>query len=277
MRPAPGRAAQTGLAILFMALSLRLVPIGVWLLAPQGLPWLPAEWVEAALVLGLSLIFLAGWPTPLHELGLRLDQRWARQFGLGALGGVGLIGTMALVLVLTGDCTFGLDPTATVSRFLTGTWLYLAVAANEELLFRGYGFQQLATGATSWVAQVVFAALFAAVHLANPGITGETRVWAMADIGIAGLLLGQAYLRTRSLALPMGLHFGWNWAQGTLLGIPVSGTAPEGLLTATLRPGPVWRTGGAFGLEATLACALVAGAAYLVLVLLPRRPSEEAP
>ena len=51
-----------------------------------------------------------------------------------------------------------------------------------------------------------------------PGMDGATKAWATLNIGLAAILLGFCYLRTRSLALPIGLHLGWNWAQGSLLG-----------------------------------------------------------
>jgi hypothetical protein len=64
-------------------------------------------------------------------------------------------------------------------------------------------------------------------------------------------LFGLAYLRTRSLALPLGLHFAANVVQGPFLGFGVSGADAPGLLTPTLHA-PTWLTGGAFGLEASV-------------------------
>jgi membrane protease YdiL (CAAX protease family) len=81
-------------------------------------------------------------------------------------------------------------------------------------------------------------------------------------IGLSAILFGFCYLRTRSLALPIGLHLGWNWAQGSLLGFGVSGTTDtKGLWTPVFHGRPEWLTGGAFGLEASLPCAFVCGVA----------------
>jgi hypothetical protein len=83
---------------------------------------------------------------------------------------------------------------------------------------------------------------------------------------LAAILLGLCYLRTRSLALPIGLHLGWNWAQGSLLGFGVSGTTEvQGLWRPVFHGRPEWLTGGAFGLEASLPCALVCGLAIFLL------------
>jgi len=126
--------------------------------------------------------------------------------------------------------------------------------------------QRLLEGAGPWTAQGAFAALFALLHWGNPGMHGSTRAWATLTIGLSAILLGLCYLRTRSLALPIGLHLGWNWAQGSLLGFGVSGTTDtRGLWTPVFRDRPEWLTGGAFGLEASLPCALVCGLAIWVV------------
>jgi hypothetical protein len=65
-----------------------------------------------------------------------------------------------------------------------------------------------------------------------------------------------AYWRTRSLWFPFGLHWGWNWAMGALLGSPISGIttlAPNPLLRFSSN-GPEWIGGGAYGVEGGVAC-----------------------
>jgi hypothetical protein len=76
----------------------------------------------------------------------------------------------------------------------------------------------------------------------------------MGAIGIAltaGILLAGAYVVSRRLWLPIGLHFGWNFALGGIFGLAVSGNRVEGWLQCRLE-GPEWLTGGIFGLEASL-------------------------
>ena len=125
-------------------------------------------------------------------------------------------------------------------------------------LFRGYPFQQLVKALGPGHAQWIFGILFTLVHWGNPGLAGPARPWATLNILLAALLLGLCYLRTRSLAMPMGLHFGWNWAQGSLLGFPVSGlNFAQGPWKPVSQNGPHWLTGWAFGLEASALCTLV--------------------
>jgi membrane protease YdiL (CAAX protease family) len=149
---------------------------------------------------------------------------------------------------------------------LAAAWPLLGVAFHEELFARGYPFQRLVESAGPWVGQLLMATLFALVHWGNPGMHGTAKAWATLNIGLAGLLLGFCYLRTRSLALPIGLHLGWNWTQGSLLGFGVSGTTGfKGIWTPVFHGLPEWLTGGAFGLEASLPCLLVCAAAIFGL------------
>ena len=215
-------------------------------LAGRILAWLMGTW------------FLArGQERPLASVGLHLDRRWASDFLAGALGGAGLMVLAAGLIWLGGGCHFIRTPGSGLPALLRGAWLFLGVAVYEELMFRGYPFQHLIKRLGPWPAQGILAVAFALAHWGNPGMHGATLAWASLNIGLASILLGLCYLRKRSLALPMGLHLGWNWAQGSLLGFGVSGTAARGWWTPVMHGRPEWLTGGAFGLEASLPCAVV--------------------
>jgi membrane protease YdiL (CAAX protease family) len=87
------------------------------------------------------------------------------------------------------------------------------------------------------------------------------------------VLLGAAYMLTRSLWMPMGLHAAWNFTQGFIFDVPVSGTPQNGLVHAKLS-GPVLLSGGGFGLEASLIAVVIATAAGLLLVVFAVRRGE---
>lgn len=118
----------------------------------------------------------------------------------------------------------------------------------EELLFRGILFRWLEELAGSWTALVITSALFGLAHILNPGATWFSSFAVAVE---AGLMLGGAYMLTRSLWLPMGLHAAWNLIQGPVFGVPVSGNAAHGILRSTLS-GPTLLSGGSFGLEASV-------------------------
>ncbi len=223
-------------------------------------------WMDAGFAALATGVCLAAERRPLLSVGLVPDRRWALEFLAGVAAGLGVILLTALLVRGAGGFRWTRNPAAHPAALLASAWLYLAVAFNEELLCRGYPFQRLVQGLGPWGGQILFALLFAAMHWGNPGMTGATRVWATLNIGLAAILLGLAWIRTGSLALPIGIHLGWNWTQGSLLGFGVSGTTDgPGLLAPVFRGRPEWLTGGAFGLEASLPCTLVCAAAILLL------------
>ncbi len=130
----------------------------------------------------------------------------------------------------------------------------LGVALFEELVFRGYPFQRMVESWSATVTQILMAVFFVLPHLLaglHRGYPLPTMIGASLNIGCAALFLGFAFLWTRSLALPIGIHWGWNWMQGTVLGLGVSGTTTPSFLDPA-RPGPdvSWITGGLYGPEA---------------------------
>jgi membrane protease YdiL (CAAX protease family) len=157
----------------------------------------------------------------------------------------------ALVLLITGAIHWQLAATP-AETILTAVAAMLIVAVAEELLFRGFLFQRLIASLGVWPAQLIVAALFLLTHLQNPGMTGITKWIAGLNIFAASILFGFAYLRTRSLALPIGLHWMANVIQGPVLGVGVSGNGTAGALQPSFVSVAEWLTGGAFGLEASL-------------------------
>jgi membrane protease YdiL (CAAX protease family) len=143
-------------------------------------------------------------------------------------------------------------------------------AVSEELLFRGILFRWIEEFGGSWLALLVTSALFGCAHLLNPHASP------IAALGIAfeaGLMLGAAYMLTRSLWLPMGLHAAWNFAQGEIYDIPVSGMKVHGLLNARLKGDPLL-TGNGFGLEASIIAIGVATLFGLLLLVLAIRKGQ---
>jgi membrane protease YdiL (CAAX protease family) len=137
----------------------------------------------------------------------------------------------------------------------------MAAAVGEEIVFRGVVYRRLEERLGTTIALVVSAAAFGLVHAGNPGAN-----WA-STLAIAlesGVLLGLAYAATRSLWLPIGLHFGWNFTEGGIFGAAVSGGQNSGLINAPLA-GPPLITGGAFGPEASLAAIAVSLSASIAL------------
>jgi membrane protease YdiL (CAAX protease family) len=170
----------------------------------------------------------------------------------GVMGSLGIVGTYRL----QGFAPFPVDVAA-------GAGVALGGAVIEELLFRGYVFRWCARW-NVWAAVALTSLLFGFAHAANPHATP----FSSAAIAVeAGLLLSAAYWLSGNLWFPIGVHMGWNFAEGTLFSTPVSGAQTPGLLLGTLS-GPPLLTGGGFGVEASLAAVLVCTAAGVGMLAL---------
>jgi hypothetical protein len=122
------------------------------------------------------------------------------------------------------------------------------VGWQEELLARGYWLQNLAEGLNPIWAVLISSVLFALGHLLNPNVSWN----AILGLVFAGIFLAYGYLRTRQLWLPIGLHIGWNFFEGTVFGFQVSGLTEMPQLIRQVVQGPELVTGGLFGPEAGL-------------------------
>jgi uncharacterized protein len=143
----------------------------------------------------------------------------------------------------------------------------------EEVVIRGVVFRILEQWLGSWIALTISAVIFGALHLLNPGAT----LLNAAAISIeAGVLLAAAFMLTRRLWLCIGTHIAWNFTQGGIFSVAVSGGQSKGLLQSRMQ-GPDWLTGGTFGAEASVVALVVCAAAGIVLIVLAIRKGNVVP
>lgn len=265
------RLAVFGVAYLF-ALNAVLLALSFGLafaVSPETHAWLLGQSNWAFVIQSFTFFVpaaLVGWACgyaledlPWRALGWALHAGWSRDLLKGLLVGAGALCLAAAVGAALGGVRFGLpgqlDASAAARTLVSSALIFLLGAAAEEMSFRGYALQ---TPLRSWplVASLVpVSVFFALVHLDNPNVAPG---FTFANTLLAGVLLAVAYWRTRSLWFPFGLHWGWNWVQGAVLGSPVSGITqitPDPLLRFK-DTGPAWMGGGAYGLEGGAACTL---------------------
>lgn len=256
-------ALATVLAVVALGALMRALPAGVKAFVPGPLPI-----TLAAVLISWGALRLEG--RRLADIGLRLDGRFLREWLAGGLAGAALIGiTAALVMGADGFHWIG-APRPSFDAETKVVFEFFCVAIFEELVIRGYPLQRAIRGLGTGWAVGLFALLFAALHLpGNLGYGGPLLATAMLNIFAAGVMLSLCYLRTGSLALQIGLHFGWNLTQESL-GFGVSGIATHGWLQPVYHHRSDWLTGGAFGLEASVFALVTVGA---VILWLARRPS----
>ena len=180
---------------------------------------------------------------PALELGLRgAGREFAAGTGLATL----LIAAFVGLLAVTGHYRLqGLDPAQGWVALSSVLPAMLVVAIAEELLLRGLLFRLLEQAWGSWAALAVSSLIFGLLHQFNPHASLYTSLALALQLG---LMFAAAYMLTRRIWLCTGLHFGWNFAQAGLFGLPMSGFEPKAWFQAEV-DGPSWLSGGAFGAE----------------------------
>ncbi|HZW02329.1 MAG TPA: type II CAAX endopeptidase family protein [Anaerolineaceae bacterium] len=202
------------------------------------------------------------------DYGLRLNPVWWRDLGFGLLlGGVLMSILFGVELLLGWVQVTGRFATPQPGMFFWPVLLasllhYVYVGISEELMSRGYQLRNIAESLNRGrlsprtavlISYAITSSIFGLLHMANPNAS----LFAGLNIILAGLMLGLGMVLTGSLAIPIGLHITWNFFQGNIFGLPVSGRASAISLLAVEQAGPDFWTGGLFGPEGGMLGVLV--------------------
>jgi membrane protease YdiL (CAAX protease family) len=197
--------------------------------------WLALRWIDKR-------------PYPL--LGLDFNLGAFKDFGLGFFLGFLNLLIIFFVLNMAGLIEVGLSEiNPTLFTFMGRYFIAFAVAAIfEEIINRGYFFQALIEGTRAWIAVLIISLIFVIGHKSNPGFGWNNAVFFF----VHGILYCILYLKTRSIWVPAGFHLAWNWTQGSIFGMNVSGTVIEKTIFVCETRGSELLSGGDFGAEGSL-------------------------
>lgn len=242
--------------LIFAALKvLEALPIGL-----SAASYLP---ITIPFAISTVVAVILGWlfgkffeKVPFAALGCSFRGKWLWNFAIGCVVGGAAFISAVIVALMTGGLSLAINRESSgkaIAATLGVTLLIFGVgAASEETLFRGYLLQTFVRSGLVPVGVALTSLPFALAHLNNP----EVNWLALVNTLIAGVWFAAAYLKTRDLWFPFGIHLAWNWLQGPVFGISVSGISdigPAPLLRAT-DSGPAWLTGAAYGIEGGVAC-----------------------
>lgn len=225
-------------------------------------PEIVAYILRGVLVLGITYVmFTFVDRRSFSEAGLRLNSKWWIDFGVGTAIAAFVLSLLFLVQWTSGDVKItGFAWDSVNSQF----WLLpvliwglkmISVGFYEELIMRGYlqkniteGFQfsKITAKNSAIIAILISSAIFGFSHILNPNAS----LIAVINIFGAGIMLAIPFLLTGSLALPIGIHFSWNFFLGGIFGFKVSGIPVRNSLIQINQSGEAWWTGGNFGPEA---------------------------
>jgi uncharacterized protein len=196
----------------------------------------------------------------------------ARNIIVGTLLGALLQSLTILVMYLSG--AYSVVSVNTAAFLIPPLVMAFSSAIFEEVLLRGIVFRITEEKLGSYLALTISALLFGALHLANP----NSSITAALGLAIqAGLLLGAAYMYSRSLWLPIAIHFAWNFTQSAIFGAAVSGNKVSKTWITSSIEGPEWLTGGGFGPEGSIQATLFCSVATLVFLMLCHRQKKIIP
>src|SRR6266850_5733091 len=192
---------------------------------------------------------------PWRALGLAFHAGWLRDLLIGSVVGIASLALAAAIATAAGGLRFSASSTEMFlevgKTLLSSALLFIIAGLAEEAMFRGYPLQTLSRARLALLGVFLTSVPFAAVHLWNPNAGPR----AFANTALAGIWLAVAYLRTRSLWFPLGIHWAWNWTLDSVVGLPVSGiTISSHPLFRGVDLGPAWLTGGNYGIEGGVAC-----------------------
>jgi membrane protease YdiL (CAAX protease family) len=241
--------------------------LGEWvrLLAGERGQWLAGIYLDLlrlfAVLLAALIVARFVDHRPLPDWGFHIDRRWWLDLLFGMVLGAALMGAIFTVEWRLGwvDVTgFWLAPPGMpfAAAILAPLTLAIVVSIAEELLARGNqltnfveGFRFLGLRWSILLAWAISSIIFGLLHVSNPNSSWLSTGYLV----FYGAFLGVGYVLTGELALPIGLHFTWNFVQGSVFGFPVSGR-PLYMVSVldTQQAGPDLWTGGAFGPEAGL-------------------------
>lgn len=185
-------------------------------------------------------------------------------YGL-ALGAISMI-LIFVTLLATGSITLESGPNQIqfTSSAVWGLILFIFVGIKEELLTRGYCISMLNQMGRPWLSIAISSVLFSVLHFFNPNV----RLLGLVNIVFVGVLFGYMYVKRCNLWMPIGYHITWNYFQGSVFGLAVSGGARKGIFNISAVKDNLL-TGGSFGPEAGILTTFVIALGLIFVWKLP--------
>ena len=187
------------------------------------------------------------------------------EYGKGIAIGAFMFLVAYAIMVLTGSVTFQSVSSGNFSILYFAAFFagYLIQGMAEEVICRGYLMVSLSRRYSISYSIILSAAFFAALHGMNAGVG----FLAFLNLFLFGIFMGLLVVRCENIWIVGAVHSIWNFVQGNILGIQVSGLRQQpSLFTSELVSDRQWMNGGAFGAEGGFAVTLVLGLAIAFLL-----------
>ena len=208
----------------------------------------------------------------LSSMGIR-RRGFLAEYGTGLVIGTALLGLAVLIANATNAITISANPDANLGLILVFFFAFVVQALSEELLCRGYLMMSIFRTVSPLASVLISALIFTILHSSNTSVTPL----ALFNIFLVGVILGVYTLKRGSIWGAAAIHAAWNFMQGNVFGIPVSGNNMNiSLFNVSLNELRSQVNGGSFGLEGGLAVTIVLLIAIGLVFPLKTKKSEIA-
>ena len=192
---------------------------------------------------------------PFSSLGF-FKKGWLKELGRGFLIGAAQFSLVVALLLLTGTgslelAELSLEPVLFILALIP---FWILQGGTEELVTRGWLFPAVSAKSNIFIGILISSALFGALHLFNPGVT----VLSIVNIILDGIFACFLMLKYDNMWVLAGMHGAWNFVQGNIYGIQVSGQgASTSILNYNSQSSVDLLSGGAFGAEGSIFASIV--------------------
>ncbi|MCL2322610.1 MAG: CPBP family intramembrane metalloprotease [Oscillospiraceae bacterium] len=220
-------------------------------------------------IIAVFLLFI--WKFAVKEsfinLGLTRKNRW-KDLILGLFIGAFSIFFVYEILILTDQLSISsIDFSIILTpKYILYIFLYIVVGFYEELLSRGFIVHFLKRTRNIYAIILISSVIFSLLHIFNQNVV----LLGLLNIFIVGILFALMLYKRGSLWMPIGFHITWNFFQGNVLGLNVSGNESYSIINNSIF-GNNLLTGGNFGAEGGIATTFIIGILVIVFLILKKK------
>lgn len=214
----------------------------------------------------------------MRTLGFKKTGMW-KEYGIGLIVGIVMMAVIVLVGMVTGSMTLTFNPEAATGAGIGMLVLlffgFVLQGMSEEVLCRGYFLVSLARKkGYMWMAVIVNAVAFAALHLGNAGIAPL----AFVNLILFGVFASVYFVKRGNIWGIAAIHSIWNFAQGNIFGVLVSGNDfGTTVFQSEINESMTLINGGDFGLEGGILVTIVMIVGTLIMLTTKQKDvAEEA-
>jgi len=207
----------------------------------------------------------------------KYDKRTVTEFAVKGLAknlitgtAIGFVLQALTILVIYLNGSYSVLAVNPVSFILIPLAMAFTIAVIEEVLVRGIVFRIMEEKLGTYIALIISAVIFGALHLANP----NSNLLSGICITVAGFLLGAAFIYSRNLWFPIALHFAWNFTQSGIFGAITSGNEKTSSLLVAKIQGAAFITGGKFGPEGSVQAVVFCALGTIALLALSHKENK---